>query len=95
MVFIPVDSLRRNFAEVKAGMRPKEAVEESNRGVCIAMTSLALKYALTGINIPSFIKKNSIRQYERVGAHHYGRESGRRHARGFARRRSCVRAHAC
>ena len=29
--FIPVDSLRRNFAEVKAGMRPKEAIEESNR----------------------------------------------------------------
>ena len=54
--FIPVDSLRRNFAEVKAGMRPKEAVEESNR--CLyCYDAPCIKACPTGINIPSFIKK--------------------------------------
>lgn len=54
--FIPVDSLRRNFAEVKAGMRPKEAIEESNR--CLyCYDAPCIKACPTGINIPSFIKK--------------------------------------
>lgn len=55
-VFIPVESLRRNFAEVKAGMRPKEAIEESNR--CLyCYDAPCIKACPTGINIPSFIKK--------------------------------------
>lgn len=54
--FIPVDSLRRNFAEVNAGMRPKEAAEESNR--CLyCYDAPCIKACPTGINIPSFIKK--------------------------------------
>jgi len=55
-VFIPVESLRRNFAEVKAGMRPKEAIEESNR--CLyCYDAPCIKACPTGINIPSFITK--------------------------------------
>lgn len=54
--YIPIDSLRRNFAEVKAGMRPKEAVEESNR--CLyCYDAPCIRACPTGINIPSFIKK--------------------------------------
>jgi dihydropyrimidine dehydrogenase (NAD+) subunit PreT len=54
--FIPVDSLRRNFAEAKAGMRPKEAIEESNR--CLyCYDAPCIQACPTGINIPSFIKK--------------------------------------
>ncbi|CAM4264868.1 glutamate synthase (NADPH/NADH) small chain [Paenibacillus endophyticus] len=54
--YIPVDSLRRNFAEVKAGMKPKEAMEESNR--CLyCYDAPCIKACPTGINIPSFIKK--------------------------------------
>ncbi|GLX65763.1 NAD(P)-dependent oxidoreductase [Paenibacillus glycanilyticus] len=54
--FISAESLRRNFAEVKAGMRPKEAVEESNR--CLyCYDAPCIKACPTGINIPSFIKK--------------------------------------
>lgn len=54
--FISAESLRRNFAEVKAGMKPKEAVEESNR--CLyCYDAPCIKACPTGINIPSFIKK--------------------------------------
>ncbi|MUT64416.1 NAD(P)-dependent oxidoreductase [Paenibacillus sp. NEAU-GSW1] len=54
--FISAESIRRNFAEVKAGMRPKEAVEESNR--CLyCYDAPCIKACPTGINIPSFIKK--------------------------------------
>ncbi|CAM4395508.1 NAD(P)-dependent oxidoreductase [Paenibacillus alkaliterrae] len=54
--FIPSESLRRNFAEVKAGMRPMEAIEESNR--CLyCYDAPCIKACPTGINIPSFIKK--------------------------------------
>jgi glutamate synthase (NADPH/NADH) small chain len=54
--FIPIDSLRRNFAEVKTGMRPKESIEESNR--CLyCYDAPCIKACPTGINIPSFIKK--------------------------------------
>ncbi|MCM3631529.1 NAD(P)-dependent oxidoreductase [Paenibacillus glycanilyticus] len=54
--FISAESLRRNFAEVKAGMRPKEAIEESNR--CLyCYDAPCIKACPTGINIPSFIKK--------------------------------------
>ncbi|MGO4107868.1 NAD(P)-dependent oxidoreductase [Paenibacillus sp. YAF4_2] len=54
--FISAESLRRNFAEVKAGMRPKEAIEESNR--CLyCYDAPCIKACPTGIDIPSFIKK--------------------------------------
>ncbi|WP_141500404.1 NAD(P)-dependent oxidoreductase [Paenibacillus luteus] len=54
--FIPVEALRRNFAEVKMGMRPKEAIEESNR--CLyCYDAPCIQACPTGINIPSFIKK--------------------------------------
>jgi dihydropyrimidine dehydrogenase (NAD+) subunit PreT len=54
--FISIDSLKRNFAEVKPGMRPKEAIEESNR--CLyCYDAPCIKACPTGINIPSFIKK--------------------------------------
>lgn len=54
--FISAESLRRNFAEVKAGMRPKEAIEESNR--CLyCYDAPCIQACPTGINIPSFIKK--------------------------------------
>ncbi|SFS60666.1 NAD(P)-dependent oxidoreductase [Paenibacillus sp. BC26] len=55
-MFISVEALKRNFAEVKAGMRPKEAVEESNR--CLyCYDAPCIQACPTGINIPSFIKK--------------------------------------
>lgn len=54
--FITVEQLKRNFAEVKAGMKPKEAIEESNR--CLyCYDAPCIKACPTGINIPSFIKK--------------------------------------
>lgn len=54
--FISAESLRRNFAEVKAGMKPKEAIEESNR--CLyCYDAPCIQACPTGINIPSFIKK--------------------------------------
>ncbi|MFX3631928.1 MAG: NAD(P)-dependent oxidoreductase [Candidatus Pristimantibacillus sp.] len=54
--FISVEALKRNFAEVKAGMRLKEAIEESNR--CLyCYDAPCIKACPTGINIPSFIKK--------------------------------------
>ncbi|MDD9270400.1 NAD(P)-dependent oxidoreductase [Paenibacillus sp. GCM10023248] len=54
--FISLTDLKRNFAEVKAGMRPKEAMEESNR--CLFCYDAPCTRACpTGINIPSFIKK--------------------------------------
>ncbi|WP_028611409.1 NAD(P)-dependent oxidoreductase [Paenibacillus harenae] len=54
--FISAESISRNFAEVKAGMKPKEAVEESNR--CLyCYDAPCIKACPTGINIPSFIKK--------------------------------------
>ncbi|ANY65947.1 dihydropyrimidine dehydrogenase [Paenibacillus sp. BIHB 4019] len=56
IVFISEQSLRRNFAEVKAGMKPKEAIDESNRCLyCYDAPCIAA--CPTGINIPSFIKK--------------------------------------
>jgi len=54
--FISLDDLKQNFAEVKAGMRPKEASEESNR--CLyCYDAPCVQACPTGINIPSFIKK--------------------------------------
>ncbi|WP_373426070.1 NAD(P)-dependent oxidoreductase [Paenibacillus radicibacter] len=55
-VFISVDELKRNFAEIKPGMRPKEAQEESNR--CLyCYDAPCINACPTGINIPSFIKR--------------------------------------
>ncbi|WP_442601019.1 NAD(P)-dependent oxidoreductase [Paenibacillus sp. KN14-4R] len=54
--FISVDELKRNFAEIKPGMRPKEAQEESNR--CLyCYDAPCINACPTGINIPSFIKR--------------------------------------
>ncbi|MFC5448444.1 NAD(P)-dependent oxidoreductase [Paenibacillus aestuarii] len=54
--YISLDDLKRNFVEVKAGMRPKEASEESNR--CLyCYDAPCVQACPTGINIPSFIKK--------------------------------------
>ncbi|OAS21624.1 NAD(P)-dependent oxidoreductase [Paenibacillus oryzisoli] len=54
--FISLTDLKRNFAEVKAGMKPKEAIEESNR--CLFCYDAPCTHACpTGIDIPSFIKK--------------------------------------
>lgn len=54
--FISLTDLKRNFAEVKAGMKPKEAIEESNR--CLFCYDAPCMHACpTGIDIPSFIKK--------------------------------------
>jgi dihydropyrimidine dehydrogenase (NAD+) subunit PreT len=56
MTSISIEDLRRNFAEVKPGMRPKEAMEESNR--CLyCYDAPCIQACPTGINIPSFIKK--------------------------------------
>lgn len=55
-MFISVEELKRNFAEVRAGMKPKQAAEESNR--CLyCYDAPCIKACPTGINIPSFIKK--------------------------------------
>lgn len=54
--FISLNDLKRNFAEVKAGMKPKEAIEESNR--CLyCYDAPCIRACPTGIEIPSFIKK--------------------------------------
>ncbi|TXK75934.1 NAD(P)-dependent oxidoreductase [Paenibacillus sp. N3.4] len=54
--FISLDDLKRNFAEVKAAMKPKEAIEESNR--CLyCYDAPCIRACPTGIDIPSFIKK--------------------------------------
>ncbi|MFD0697967.1 NAD(P)-dependent oxidoreductase [Paenibacillus sp. GCM10027628] len=54
--FISLSDLKRNFAEVRAGMKPKEAIEESNR--CLyCYDAPCVRACPTGINIPSFIKK--------------------------------------
>jgi dihydropyrimidine dehydrogenase (NAD+) subunit PreT len=54
--FISLNDLKRNFAEVKAGMKPKEAIEESNR--CLyCYDAPCVRACPTGIEIPSFIKK--------------------------------------
>ncbi|MBD0380248.1 NAD(P)-dependent oxidoreductase [Paenibacillus sedimenti] len=54
--FISLSDLKRNFAEVKAGMKHKEAIEESNR--CLYCYDAPCMHACpTGIDIPSFIKK--------------------------------------
>ena len=55
-MFISAEQLRRNFAEVKSGMKPKEAVQESNR--CLyCYDAPCIQACPTGIDIPSFIKK--------------------------------------
>lgn len=55
-IFISLTNLKRNFAEVKAGMKPKEAIEESNR--CLfCYDAPCINACPTGIDIPSFIKK--------------------------------------
>ncbi|NQX65878.1 NAD(P)-dependent oxidoreductase [Paenibacillus alba] len=54
--FISLTDLKRNFTEVKAGMKPKEAIEESNR--CLfCYDAPCVRACPTGIEIPSFIKK--------------------------------------
>ncbi|NOV02209.1 NAD(P)-dependent oxidoreductase [Paenibacillus planticolens] len=54
--YISLNDLKRNFAEVKAGMKPKEAIEESNR--CLyCYDAPCIRACPTGIDIPSFIKK--------------------------------------
>ncbi|SEM73549.1 NAD(P)-dependent oxidoreductase [Paenibacillus sp. OV219] len=55
-MFISDDALQRNFAEVKPGMRPKQAFEEAHR--CLyCYDAPCIKACPTGINIPSFIKR--------------------------------------
>src|SRR3979490_283795 len=55
-LLISIEDLERNFAEVKSGMKPKEAIEESNR--CLyCYDAPCITACPTGINIPSFIKK--------------------------------------
>jgi glutamate synthase (NADPH/NADH) small chain len=55
-MFISIEDLKRNFAEVKSGMKPKEAMEESNR--CLyCYDAPCITACPTGIDIPSFIKK--------------------------------------
>lgn len=54
--YISLTDLKRNFAEVKSGMKPKEAIEESNR--CLfCYDAPCIRACPTGIDIPSFIKK--------------------------------------
>ncbi|NOU84754.1 FAD-dependent oxidoreductase [Paenibacillus sp. LMG 31460] len=54
--FISLTDLKRNFAEVKSGMKPKEAIEESNR--CLfCYDAPCIRACPTGIDIPLFIKK--------------------------------------
>lgn len=54
--FISLTELARNFQEVKAGLTPAEARDESNR--CLyCYDAPCIQACPTGINIPSFIKK--------------------------------------
>ncbi|MGG1516826.1 NAD(P)-dependent oxidoreductase [Paenibacillus oryzisoli] len=54
--WISLTDLKRNFEEVKAGMKPKEALEESNR--CLFCYDAPCTRACpSGIDVPSFIKK--------------------------------------
>ncbi|RNB84669.1 NAD(P)-dependent oxidoreductase [Brevibacillus fluminis] len=54
--FISVEDIKRNFAEAKPDLKPKEAVDESNR--CLyCYDAPCIKACPTSINIPSFIKK--------------------------------------
>lgn len=54
--FVSADDLQCNFTEVRAAMKPKEAIEEANR--CLyCYDAPCIKACPTGINIPSFIKK--------------------------------------
>lgn len=53
---ISLESLQRNFQEVKPDLKPKEAMDEANR--CLyCYDAPCIKACPTGINIPSFIKK--------------------------------------
>lgn len=57
--FISIEEMNRNFAEIKLGMRPKEAQEESNR--CLyCYDAPCITACPTGINIPSFIKSIAV-----------------------------------
>lgn len=50
------DTLYNNFSEVHSGLKPKEAVEESNR--CLyCYDAPCITACPTGIDVPSFIKK--------------------------------------
>ncbi|MGG1575636.1 NAD(P)-dependent oxidoreductase [Fictibacillus sp. NRS-1165] len=54
--FIALQDLQRNFDEVKSGLTPAEARDESNR--CLyCYDAPCIQACPTGINIPSFIKK--------------------------------------
>ncbi|MDN4074462.1 NAD(P)-dependent oxidoreductase [Fictibacillus terranigra] len=54
--FISLQDLQRNFDEVKSGLTPAEARDESNR--CLyCYDAPCIQACPTGINIPSFIKK--------------------------------------
>ncbi|MDM5199416.1 NAD(P)-dependent oxidoreductase [Fictibacillus enclensis] len=55
-VFISLEDLQRNFDEVKSGLSPADAMDESNR--CLyCYDAPCIQACPTGINIPSFIKK--------------------------------------
>ena len=54
--FVSLAILNRNFEEVKAGLSPAAAMDESNR--CLyCYDAPCIQACPTGINIPSFIKK--------------------------------------
>jgi dihydropyrimidine dehydrogenase (NAD+) subunit PreT len=54
--FVSLATLNRNFEEVKAGLTPAEAMDESNR--CLyCYDAPCIQACPTAINIPSFIKK--------------------------------------
>lgn len=55
-VFVSIEDIKRNFAEAKPDLKPKEAIDESNR--CLfCYDPPCMKACPTSINIPSFIKK--------------------------------------
>ena len=55
-LFVSLAILNRNFEEVKAGLSPAEAMDESNR--CLyCYDAPCIQACPTSINIPSFIKK--------------------------------------
>ncbi|MGE5701415.1 MAG: NAD(P)-dependent oxidoreductase [Clostridia bacterium] len=54
--FVTIEEIKRNFAEVKPDLKPKEATDEANR--CLyCYDAPCIKACPTSINIPSFIKK--------------------------------------